>query len=182
MFGLPVSLTAFDGQQAGPLIRAQWPLLSRLPGGKALFSRLISFLVPYTGTIGAEVDELREGYARVVLQERRAVRNHLKSVHAIALANLVEMTGNLALLYSAPADTRMILAGISMEYLKKARGRLVAECTCQVPTSSEKQEYTLEVLIRDAGGEQVARGTLRSLLGPQKRAEGGKAAAAKSAA
>ncbi|MCI0571515.1 MAG: DUF4442 domain-containing protein [Myxococcaceae bacterium] len=167
MFGLTASLKGFDGQQAGPLIRSQWQTLARLPGGKALFSRLIGFLVPYTGSIGAQVEELREGYARVVLNDRRAVRNHLRSVHAIALANLVELTGNVAFLYSAPADTRMILAGISMEYLKKARGRLVAECTCPVPTTSEKKEYRLEVLIHDAAGERVARGELRSLLGPR---------------
>jgi uncharacterized protein (TIGR00369 family) len=170
MPGLLATLRAFDGQQATPFLRANWPRISRLPGGRALFSRVMGLLVPYTGSIGAEVEELREGYARVALGDRRAVRNHLQSVHAIALANLVEMTGNLALLYSMPADCRMIVAGISMEYLKKARGRLTAECHSPVPTTNARQELPVEVVVKDAAGEVVAKGTLRSLIGPQKRA------------
>jgi uncharacterized protein (TIGR00369 family) len=166
--GLLSQLRGFDGSQASSILRAQWPRLSRLPGGRRLFSRVVGLLAPYSGSIGAEVVELREGYARVALRDRRAVRNHLGSVHALALANLAEIAGNLALLYSAPADSRMILAGLSMEYLKKARGRLEAECHCPVPESSARREYRLEVPIRDGHGTTVAVGTLRSLLGPRR--------------
>jgi acyl-coenzyme A thioesterase PaaI-like protein len=95
------------------------------------------------------------------------VRNHLGSVHAIALTNLAEIAGNLALLYSAPDDSRMILTGLSMEYLKKARGHLEAECHCPIPDSNAKREFRLEVPIRDGDGNTVAVGTLRSLLGPR---------------
>ena len=167
MAALLAQLRGFDGSQASALVRAQWPRLARLPGGRQLFSRTIGLLVPYSGSVGAEVLELREGYARLALRDRRAVRNHLGSVHAVALANLVEMAGNLALLYSAPADSRMILAGLSMEYLKKARGRIEAECHCPVPQSNARSEYRLEVQLRDAKGETVAVGTLRSLIGPR---------------
>jgi uncharacterized protein (TIGR00369 family) len=170
MPGLLASLRAFDGQQATPFLRAQWPRISRMPGGRALFSRMMGLLVPYTGALGGEVEELREGYARVALKDRRAIRNHLRSVHAIALANLVEMTGNLALLYSLPPDCRMIVAGLSMDYLKKARGRLTAECHAPVPASNARQELPIEVVVKDAAGEVVAKGTLRSLIGPLTRA------------
>ena len=167
MAGLLAQLRGFDGSQASALVRAQWPVLARLPGGRQLFSRAIGLLVPYSGSVGAEVLELREGYARVALRDRRAIRNHLGSVHAVALANLVELAGNLALLYSAPADSRMILAGLSMEYLKKARGRIVAECHCPVPPDSARREYTLKVELKDGAGNVVAVGTLRSLIGPR---------------
>jgi acyl-coenzyme A thioesterase PaaI-like protein len=171
-------LDGFRGAEAGATVRNQWDRLSGLPGGKALFSRLIGLVVPYTGSIGARADEVRQGYARVILKDRRAVRNHLQCVHAIALANLAELTANLAVLYSAPGDTRMILTGISMEYLKKARGQLTAECTCPIP-GSERKEYDNLVEIRDAKGELVARGHVRSLLGPKTAS---KDAAAKNAA
>jgi acyl-coenzyme A thioesterase PaaI-like protein len=163
-------LDSFGGAEAGSTVRAQWERLSGLPGGKALFSRLLGLLVPYTGSIGARVEEVREGFARVILKDRRAVRNHLRSVHAIALANLAEMTANLAVLYSAPSDTRMILTGISMEYLKKARGQLTAECSCPIP-GSERKEYDNVVNIHDAKGELVARGHVRSLVGPKTAAK-----------
>lgn len=171
-------LESLGGAEAGSTVRAQWERLSGLPGGKALFSRLMGLLVPYTGTIGARVDEVRDGYARVLLKDRRAVRNHLQSVHAIALANLAELTANLAVLYSAPRETRMILTGLSMEYLKKARGQLTAECTCPIP-GSERKEYDNVVEIRDGKGDLVARGHVRSLISPKTAS---KDAAAKNAA
>jgi uncharacterized protein (TIGR00369 family) len=169
MVALSALLPDVDLSQATPLIRRQWQLLSALPGGRGLFSRFIGLIVPYTGSIGAQVEELREGYARVALEDRRAVRNHLRSVHAIALANLVELTGNLAFIFSLPLDARVIVSGISIEYLKKARGRLVAECHCPVPETAEKQEYLLEVAVRNEVGETVAKGQLRSLVGPSRK-------------
>src|SRR5262245_61906775 len=117
-----------DLSRLGNPLRTAWDRLGRLPGGPALFSRLVGWMAPYTGSIGARVVELRRGYARAVLPDRRAVRNHLRSVHAIALANLAELTGNAALAYSLPDDARFIVAGMSIEYVKKARGTITGEC------------------------------------------------------
>src|SRR3954471_7694186 len=72
------------------LIRQAWDLLTHVPGGKVLFSRLVGAMAPYTGSIHAQVTVLRAGYAEVAMADRRAVRNHLDCVHAIALANLAE--------------------------------------------------------------------------------------------
>lgn len=169
MPSLPSLSKAFAGENATVMIRREWKRLSGKPGGKLLFSKLLGLVVPYTGTIGARVEEVREGYARLTLPDRRQVRNHLRSIHAIALANLVEFTANMAVLFSAPEDSRMIPTALSMEYLKKARGTLTAECRCQLPIGQEKKEYVNEVLIRDAEGEVVAKGSVRSLIGPQKK-------------
>jgi acyl-coenzyme A thioesterase PaaI-like protein len=155
-------------ERAGNPLREAWNRLSPLPGGKAIFSRLVGIVAPYTGTIGATVQELRRGYGRAVLRDRRAVRNHLSSVHAIALVNLAEMTGNAALAYSLPEDARFIVAGMSIDYLKKARGDITAECECAIPDSSERRELEVPVTLRDRTGEVVARAVLRSLVGPRK--------------
>jgi acyl-coenzyme A thioesterase PaaI-like protein len=149
-------------------IREMWDGLHRLPGGKRVFSRLVGMAAPYTGSIGAQVIELRRGHAEVVLKDRRAVRNHLQCVHAIALANLAELTGNVAVAYSLPDDARFIVAGISLDYLKKARGTITGVCDCPIVESSEKREYAVTVSMRDESGTEVTRATLRTLVGPKK--------------
>ncbi len=149
------------------LIRDAWSLLSGLPGGKVVFSRLIGRMAPYTGTIGAVVTVLRPGYAEVQMQDRRAVRNHLHSIHAIALANLAELAGNVALAYALPPDARFIVSGMEIEYLKKARGTLTAVGEPPVPRTAARAQYDVPVTIRDASGEDVCRVILKSLVGPK---------------
>ena len=114
--------------------------------------------------------ELRTGYSEVVLQDRRAVRNHLRCIHAVALVNLAEMTGNVAIAYSLPDDARFIVAGISIDYHKKARGTITGVCDCPVPEDNTRTEYQVEVKMFDPGGDQVATATLRTLVGPKKDA------------
>lgn len=150
-------------------IRDAWNRLGRMPGGKMVFSRLVGRAAPYTGTIGARVEELRRGFARVSLRDRRAVRNHLDCVHAVALANLAELTGNVAVAYTLPSDARFIVAGMGIEYLKKARGTITATSECPLIESSEKREYEVPVVMRNGDGEEVARATLRTLVGPKRR-------------
>jgi uncharacterized protein (TIGR00369 family) len=150
----------------GNLLRSAWDHLSKVPGGRRIFSRLVGTLAPYTGTIGAQVVELRPGYAKVQMSDRRAVRNHLRSIHAVALVNLAEVATGLAISFGMPPGARGILSGLSIEYLKKARGTLTAECECVVPETSERREYEIEGHIRNAEGDLVARARARWLIGP----------------
>jgi len=150
------------------VIRERWDALSHLPGGKRLFSFFVGWAARYTGSIEARVVELGPSHSRVEMDDTPAVRNHLRSVHAVALVNLAEMAGNLALAYSMPEDARFIVAGLSIEYAKKARGKIVAEGKPPPITSSEKREYLVPVEMRDGSGELVATCTLRTLVGPKK--------------
>ncbi len=150
-------------------VRTAWDRLASMPGGKTLFSKIIGRAAPYTGSIDARVEEIELGRSKVSLRDRPAVRNHLRSIHAVALVNLAELTGNVALAYSMPDDARFIVAGLSMDYLKKARGTIVGHGECPVVTTSERREYDVHVILRDAAGDEVARATLRTLVGPKKR-------------
>jgi uncharacterized protein (TIGR00369 family) len=158
-----------DINRTGNAIRDSWDKLSSKPGGKQIFSRLVGQAAPYTGTVKARVVELERGYAKATMADRRKVRNHLNSVHAVALVNLAELTGNAAMAYTMPDDARFIVAGLSIEYVKKARGTITAESHCPIPESSDKQTYEVPVVLRDASGDEVARVTLQTLIGPKKK-------------
>ncbi len=150
----------------GARLRALWSRLAPLPGGRWLFSRLLGFMVPYTASIRARVEQLDPGHVRVRMRDRRAVRNHLRSVHAIALANLGELSTGLALVGALPPTVRGILTGIETRYLKKARGVLEAEAVCDVPRVTLAEDYEVEARIRDATGDTVAVVRARWRLAP----------------
>ncbi|MFQ5738075.1 MAG: DUF4442 domain-containing protein [Acidobacteriota bacterium] len=159
-------MTAFRSRTSPGLIRQQWDTLSRLPNGKELFSQSIGKIAPYSGTISARVLQLRSGYAKVEMEDQKTVRNHLNSIHAVALLNLAEMTSGLAMLYSAPDNTRSIITRISIDYLKKARGLITAECDCGSVEGGEKREHQFEVILRDQTDEVVAQARVHWLVDP----------------
>lgn len=155
-------------EKQGNFVRQSWDRLSKLPGGSYVFSKLVGRAAPYTATIDAHVVELHDNFAKVVMHDKPGLRNHIRCVHAVALANLAELTGNIAVAYTLPDDARFIVAGMSLEYLKKARGTLTAESRPGIPRSAEKKEYDVVVEIRDARGELCTRATLKTLVGPKK--------------
>jgi len=152
----------------GERLRALWRRLSGLRGGKTLFSLLVGWMTPYSGAIGARVAELEPGWCRVTLRDRRRVRNHLASVHAMAIANLAEMASGLAVLVGLPPGVQGIVTGFSISYLKKARGLLTAECRVSGGglNVTTEQVYEAPVSITDTQGDVVAHATARWRLRP----------------
>lgn len=149
----------------GRAIRDGWDRFRKLPAGDRLFSWALGRMVPYSGSIGAVVRELSPGRARVELADRRKVRNHLDSIHAVALVNLAELSTGLALNTGLPDNARAILVRLTIDYVKKARGTLTSECAIEPPTTNERREVDVEAVIRDASGDVVAKAAARWLVG-----------------
>lgn len=134
-----------------------WKNLAERPFGRQLFSRAIGLVAPYSGTIAPQVLELAPGFARVQMRDRWAVRNHLKSVHAVALMNLGEAATGLAVMSQVQPGGRGIVLGLEMEYVKKARGTITAEARVELPKGPGKHDVEVSGDLRNSIGEVVAR-------------------------
>lgn len=155
-----------NGSTTSSILRT-WRFCQKLPGGRILFSFALGRKAPYSGTIRARVEELTPGFAKVRMADRRSLRNHLRSIHAIALANLGELATGLAMLTALPDHARGIPVKIEVEFLKKARGDIIAEGHCAPPDISESHEHPVQAILVDQAGDKVARFSARWMVGPK---------------
>ena len=154
-----------SNESPGEKILQTWKKLQHKPFGKYLFSRSVGNIAPYTGSIKALITDLHPGYCQTYLKQRRSNMNHLNSIHAIALINLGELTSGLAVLSGLSNDVRGILTQLSMEYPKKSKGHLTADCTCDIPeVVNESLTHQVTTIIRNSDRETVAIGTFTWLL------------------
>ena len=150
----------------GRVLLKLWRRLHPLPGGQWLFACIFGFLVPYSGSVRPRIRVLEPGHAEIEIPDRRANRQHLGSVHAIALMNVAEQASGLAMLTGLPDGIRGIVTHISMQYLKKARGTIRATSHVAVPEVHSDMDVEVQSDCLDAGGNVVARATVRWRLGP----------------
>lgn len=149
----------------GKVLLKLWRRFGRLPGGSWVFSRVFAWRVPYSGSVRPHVRALQPGHAEVEIPDRRANRQHLGSIHAIALLNAAEQASGLALLTGLPDSVRGIVTQVSMQYFKKARGPIRAVSRVAVPTVTGDVELDVTADCLDRSGDVVARATVRWRLG-----------------
>ncbi len=142
---------------------------SRLPGGRALFSRALCLKAPFFASISPLMSELRPGYAEVRIRNRRKVHNHIGTIHAIAMCNMAELAGGTMTDVTIPRSMRWIPKGMTVEYLKIADTaglRAEARPTVEVK-EGEKQDYPVQVDVLNDRDETVFRATINMYLSPR---------------
>lgn len=155
-------------QSPGRALLRLWHRLRPLPGGTWLFSLTFGRQVPYSGSVRPHVRVLEPGHAEIEIPDRRANRQHLGSIHAIALLNAAEQASGLALLTALPDGIRGIVTHISMQYFKKARGTIRAVSRAVAPAVTDNIEFDVAADCVDRSGDVVARAIVRWRLGPER--------------
>ena len=147
-----------------------WNKLQSKPLGKWLFSRVICWKAPYFATISPRFDALSPGYARVSLIKRRAVENHIGTVHAIAACNLAELGAGTMMEASLPTSMRWLPKGMNVQYLKKCETDLTAECTTDDFAEGPARDVIVRVAMKDTDGNVVVHAEINMYVSPRKKA------------
>jgi acyl-coenzyme A thioesterase PaaI-like protein len=146
-----------------------WNRLAGLPLGKWLFSRAVCFKAPYFASIRPRFEEFRPGHARVSMRKRRAVTNHIGTVHAIAMCNLAEIAAGTMTEVSIPPTMRWLPKGMQVEYLRKAETDVEAVATLPAVTEGAARDVPVTVELRDRGGELVCRAVITMWVSPRRK-------------
>lgn len=93
------------------------------------------------------------------MQDRPWLRNPFGSVHAIALANIGELTSGLCLMSAMQQIPRKgIPVRIDTVYYRKARGIITGNCTISLHhLATASSELVVETIITDSKGLEVAK-------------------------
>ena len=129
--------------------------LENKPFGKRLFSYFVARSAPYFLTIRPSIIELRENYMKVSMRKRKAVYNHIQTVHAIACCNLCEFAAGVCMEASIPRHRRWIPVGMQVSYLKKAATDLAAEVDLSQTDWEHCTEVLCDVKVKDTHGQVV---------------------------
>lgn len=103
--------------------------LSKYPGGRRAFSIAFTRQAPYFRTIRPQFLQVSPNFASLRLPDRKAVHNHIGTVHAIAVCNGLEAAMGALAEATIPAGKRWLPKGMTVSYLAKSTSDLV--CTAE---------------------------------------------------
>lgn len=145
-----------------------WNTLTTYPGGKWLFSRIFAAQAPYFKTIKPVIEVLRPNFAQAKMPKRRAVENHIGTVHAIAVCNLLELVMGACAEASIPKNLRWIPRGMNIDYTAKAGSDIVGTAEID-PAQWRPGDLDVQVTARDMNGVVVAKGVIRLWISEKKK-------------
>ena len=129
--------------------------IAPLPAGNWLFSKAVCLVAPYFASIKPRFDELRPNFCQISIKKRRSVQNHIGTVHAIAMCNMAELAGGTMTDVSVPKNARWIPAGMTVQYVKKAKTNLIAVADGSDLDWTINGNVVVPVVVKDTKGETV---------------------------
>lgn len=145
-----------------------WRRVAPLPLGRRLFAGVVCWRAPYFATIRPEFVELDTTVCIARVRKRRAVHNHIGTVHAIAMANLSELTAGVLMEAAVPRSMRWIPRGMTIEYLAKAETDVTGTARLAKTTWGAAEDVAVPVSVTDARGREVVRATISMYVSPRR--------------
>ncbi len=132
---------------------------------------VLDHMIPFNAPHGFRVHPLPDGGIRVNIPYWRVNRNHIKGIHACAMATAAEMCSGLSVLeHLDPKRYRLIMRSLHMAYHYQAKSNAYARCTPSAGDiattvldplkSSDAVDYASIVELHDVKGNHLATGTV----------------------
>src|SRR3954454_10089089 len=141
-------------------VLGMWERVRGVPGGEWVFSRAFTWTAPYFRSIRPRFVQVSPNYAALVLPKRRAVQNHIGTVHAIAVCNGLEAAMGALAEATVPAGKRWLPKGMEVAYLAKS----TSDLTCSAETDPDAWSAGPDVPVRvkavRTDGTVVVEGTI----------------------
>jgi acyl-coenzyme A thioesterase PaaI-like protein len=129
-------------------------------------NKVLTVGIAFNAPHGFKIKEISEDNVRISLPNRKLNHNHLGGIHACAMATVGEYCAGMSLLKTFGASKyRLILSDLHVKYTYQGRSDLEGTCSPRqidqdavkkVLDSEGKYLQTLETLIRDKNGKDVA--------------------------
>ncbi len=133
---------------------------SSLPAGMRswVITRMFGKFVPFLGTAGLVFEEVGRERMVVSVKNRKKVQNHIKGLHAAAMALLAETASGFVVGMNVPDDKLMLLKSMKVSYYKRAQGDMRAVATLNADQVQrmfveDKGDVLVDVVVTDESGE-----------------------------
>ncbi len=132
-----------------------------------LLNLLLGRLIPFNRPHGFRILALGEDFLRTTAPYCRKNHNHLRGIHACAIATIAEFSGGFLLLSRLdPQKYRLIMSRIEVDYVYQAKEAIISESRLAAETmkkeildplkEQEAVTFRIESRIADISGNQVA--------------------------
>jgi len=135
--------------------------LAKLPNNMRVstLSFILGKVVPYVGTSGLRYEEVTPTRVVVSIRNRRPVQNHIKGVHAAAMALLAETATGFVIGVNLSDEKLPLIKSLHVDYKRRTIGdmRAVASLTAEQVAmihASPKGELLVPVTVTDESGEE----------------------------
>lgn len=142
-----------------------------------VLNRLLGRMIPFNRPHGFHILEIGPDRIRTGGSYRRQNQNHIRGIHACAIATVAEFSSGLMLLSRLhPAKYRLIMAGLEIDYLYQAKSAIVAETVLddvrlnneilRPLANADSLRQTLETVVSDSAGNLVAQARITWQIKP----------------
>lgn len=129
----------------------------KMPFGRKIFSAMFARKAPYFKTIKPLITELKPNFCQLTFKKRKAVQNHIGTVHAIAVCNGMEMAMGAVAEASIPKHLRWLPKGMNVQYLAKTDSDVTIEASSSESTW-QPGDQPISVETKRSDGTVVAAG------------------------